>query len=369
MLKKKLDLLFRNAASPQSSCSDLLQVEHSDQNLTSSTNAADTTGVDVTFNRESTMTSQEQDVSLGQAPHVRRTSSEGLIPLQHDSLASSSSSPTPTANQIGFNRANEKMTQKFTYEPDTSEGGVHVNFQQDVHLTNDPKIKSSHQVGGLFEDSLQHALKINSITAGLKSKYLKQNQSDTKEEAKSAHQAVEPFVDASEEAAGSGHNIVDDTDVGAVKAAGDAIRISRSQDNVNSLNQAMKPFGSEPCLGNQSQNRNVNSHSGKDSCDVSISSSTHSFYATPSSSEHRPLNETYQINAPVSQQSQTETRESDNPVNDVRGQPEIHGGGIPFVIQVICVLISFSVFIWRHHSGHRNQNISKPGREHVSRYL
>ena len=336
-------MLFRNTASPQSSCSDLLQVEHSDQNLTSSTNAADTTGVDVTFNRESTMTSQEQDVSLGQAPHVRRTSSEGFIPLQHDSLASSSSSPTPNANQIGFKRANEKMTQKFTYESDTSEGGIHLNLEQDVHLINDPKIKSSHQVGELFEDSLQHALKINSITAGLKSKYLKQNQSDTKEETKSA-QVVEPFVDASEEATGSGHNTVDDTDVGAVKAAGDAIRISRSQDSVNSVNQAMKPFGSEPCLGNQSQNRNVNSHSGKGSCDVSVSSSTHSFYATPSSSEHRPLNETYQINAPVPQQSQTETRESDNPVNDdVRGQLEIpHGGGIPFVVQVI----SFSVIIW-----------------------
>ena len=52
-----MNVFFRNAASPQSSCSDLLQVEHSDQNLTSSTNAADTTGVDVTFNGESTMAS------------------------------------------------------------------------------------------------------------------------------------------------------------------------------------------------------------------------------------------------------------------------------------------------------------------------
>ena len=295
---------------------------------------------------------------------MRRTSSEGFMPLQHDSLAASSSAPTPCGNKEYFKKADEKVTLKFTCEPDASEGKVYLNLQQDVHLAKDPKIKSSHQVGELFDDSLQNALKINSITAGLKSKYLQQNQSSLKEEAASAHDVVEPFVDASEGAAGS-----DPTDVGADKVAGDAIRISRSQDDVNALNQAMIPFGSEPCLitfDGPSQNRNVNSHSEKDSRDVSVSSSTHSFYATPSSSEHRPLNETYQINAPVPKQSQSQTRESDNPVKDdaigskdnVRGQPEIpfQGGGIPLVIQVVSVFILIFVTI-EHFKTRRRKDI------------
>ena len=272
-----------------------------------------------------------ENTTFDDVSKVRRFSSDGYRPLHRDSITSSSSSPA----SIRTNNPHDKgVEQKFTHEPDMSEA------REVIHSKLHQKIKSSHQVGGLFDDSLQHALKINAINAGLHSKYVAQSE-HAKEDTPVAD-VVEPFVDASEEAIGSEHKTEGNSDQ-ADNAAGDVLRVSRSQDDVNLKNQPIKPCDSEPCIVNpcdQSQNRNVNSHTEKDSRNPSATSSTHSFYATPSSSGHTGLNETYQV-VESSQGKAKDIQSHASSKDDHGGKAFLHRQldgsnveGMPFMIKV-----------------------------------
>ena len=150
-------------------------------------------------------------------------------------------------------------------------------------------------------------LKINSISAGLKSKYLhpRENTKDTC--------VFAPFgrVDNCNESGKNASELVEKNEGGKFSDATESlVLVSRSQDFVASEDQLMKCSESEPSLAKKSdetQNCNANSQSVKDSCEVSLTSSNHSFYATPSTSDHRPLNETFQINVKA---QPTESRQS-----------------------------------------------------------
>ena len=269
-----------------------------------------------------------QDEPSNHVPVATRSSSQGFMPLQIESQTSCSSSPVPVQENAQKNDLHSvsDISQDETAGCYTSSEGI----------------KSSHQVGELFDDSLQHVLKINSISAGLKSKYLhpRENTKDTC--------VFAPFgrVDNCNESGKNASELVEKNEGGKFSDATESlVLVSRSQDFVASEDQLMKCSESEPSLAKKSdetQNCNANSQSVKDSCEVSLTSSNHSFYATPSTSDHRPLNETFQINVKAQPQSHGRVTETTSSVEggiktSLRDAPmdsEVSANGMPVVIQV-----------------------------------
>ena len=310
----------------------MLRDENTHHNSTVNTVTTETSNGDVTAQTGNALTSHE--MSSDDVPLVK---SEGFMPLQFETQTSSSSSPAPI-----------KDTQKNgpPSESDISEGENKLVSQNSASYTKNEGIKSSLQVGELFDDSLQHALKINSISAGLKRKYLLPHENIVSN-AKDTNM-VSPLGYVQNDSGNNASEFLEMSEAERLSSGTDpVVRLSRSEDEMASQRAMLKSVESEPCLAkanDNSQNCNVNSLTTKvSSCEVSVNSSNHSFYATPSTSDHRPLNETYQINVVApQQQSQSRASMSTSSVRsgskgcqeDVLMDHKVSANGIPVVVQV-----------------------------------